>query len=158
MLRTAQFGLGLVLAAVASAAGAGPLEERNKQVAAGYLKVLSSGDISKIETFWADDLKWTIPQDPSISPLGGTYDRAGLRKLLAGFGRVMPNGATFTPIAMTAEGDRVAVEVVGDAQTPIGPFHNQYHFLFVIRDGKIVQGKEYADSLFMRTWGAKAGR
>ena len=47
------------------------------------------------------------------------------------------------------EGARVAAEVESNADTPAGPFHNRYHFLFEVRDGLVVVAKEYADSLYM---------
>jgi ketosteroid isomerase-like protein len=56
---------------------------------------------------------------------------------------------TYTITGPTAEGDRVAAEVEGSADTPAGPFHNRYHFLFELRGGLIVVAKEYADSLYM---------
>lgn len=147
-----------LLVSVAPAASAGGLEARNKAVAADYLKALGTGDAARIASFWADDIQWTIPQDPSLSRLAGVYDKAGLLKLLGGFKTMMPHGAVFTPIAMTAEGERVAVEAVSEARTPVGAFRNQYHFLLVFRDGKIAAGKEYADSLFMNDFRARVAR
>jgi len=48
---------------------------------------------------------------------------------------------------MTAEDDRVAVEVSGESIHASGkPYNNKYHFLLIIRDGKIIQLKEYMDT------------
>jgi ketosteroid isomerase-like protein len=48
---------------------------------------------------------------------------------------------------MTAENERVAVEVNGEAIHASGePYNNQYHFLLVIKNGKIVELKEYMDT------------
>jgi hypothetical protein len=49
---------------------------------------------------------------------------------------------------MTAEGDRVAVEAESKARLANGTlYHNRYHFLFVVRDGRIQVVKEYLDTL-----------
>ncbi|MEJ2623004.1 MAG: nuclear transport factor 2 family protein [Pseudolabrys sp.] len=59
---------------------------------------------------------------------------------------------------MTAEGDRVAAEVECSADTPAGPFHNRYHFLFALRDGLIVVATGYANSLYMHMFSKRAER
>ena len=49
---------------------------------------------------------------------------------------------------MTAEDDRVAVEAESMAKLVNGErYHNRYHFLFVLRDGRIQAVKEYLDTL-----------
>jgi ketosteroid isomerase-like protein len=128
------------------------IEIENKHIAENYLKALGAGDMDTIRNLLADDAQWIVPQDPSLSPVAGAHDRADLLKLIGNFKRRIPNGVTFTVIGMTAEGERVAVEATSQADTVVGPFHNQYHFLFVIRQGKIVIGKEYLDSLLMQNF------
>ena len=44
--------------------------------------------------------------------------------------------------------DHVAVEAESKATLVNGlPYHNRYHFLFVVRDGRIQVVKEYLDTL-----------
>ena len=48
---------------------------------------------------------------------------------------------------MTAEGDRVAVEAETYGEHVSGKtYNNFFHFLLVIRDGKIQEWKEYMDT------------
>ena len=48
---------------------------------------------------------------------------------------------------MTAEENRVAAEVNGEAVHASGEtYNNQYHFLLIIKDGKILELKEYMDT------------
>jgi ketosteroid isomerase-like protein len=48
---------------------------------------------------------------------------------------------------MTAEGERVAVEARSQGQHVSGALYsNDYHFLFVFRDGKLAVLKEYMDT------------
>jgi ketosteroid isomerase-like protein len=66
-----------------------------------------------------------------------------LRTIEAG----MPNGVRLTITGVTAEGDRVAVEMDADGVSATGlQYQNQYHDLLEIRDGKIVAGREYLDT------------
>jgi hypothetical protein len=54
---------------------------------------------------------------------------------------------TFRILNMTAEDDRVAVEAVSSGDHVSGQHYaNHYHFLFVVRDGKIAVMKEFMDT------------
>src|SRR3546814_15366407 len=50
-------------------------------------------------------------------------------------------------ISMTAEGDRVAYEAKGEMVFPDRVYSNSYHNLLVIRDGLIVEGREYMETM-----------
>jgi ketosteroid isomerase-like protein len=80
-------------------------------------------------------------------PFSGTNDKAGA---LAGMPAVLdlfPDGLQFEAKAMTAEGDRVAIEASSRGKTFRGDDYNQeYHFLMRAREGKIVEWKEYMDT------------
>jgi ketosteroid isomerase-like protein len=61
---------------------------------------------------------------------------------------LFPKGIRFEIRAMTAEGERVAVEAESFGTHASGlPYHNTYHFLVVVRDGKIRRFKEYMDTM-----------
>ena len=58
-----------------------------------------------------------------------------------------PEGLKFTILGLTAEADRVAIEAESDGMHVSGQrYQNQYHFLMRIRDGRIVELKEYMDT------------
>lgn len=126
--------------------------DANKDVIAKFFQLLGTSDVEGLKSFMAEDLQWVVPQDPSLTPLAGARDKAGWEQLYRGFLSKMPGGVRYDVLGMTAEGDRVAVEAESYADTPRGPFHNRYHFLFRLRDGKILLSKEYADSLFMHSF------
>jgi ketosteroid isomerase-like protein len=72
-------------------------------------------------------------------------------KLVEGFGERVAGPVTLTVEGVTAEGDRVAVEAQAHAALKNGRiYRNTYHFLFIFRDGKICQAKEYNDTLHAR--------
>jgi len=122
---------------------------RNKEILREFFALLGTPDIEGIKAFMAEDIQWVVPQDPSLSPLAGTRTKEQWEALYRGFLANMPAGVRYEIGGMTAEGDRVAVEAESHAETPRGHFNNRYHFLFELRDGKIVLAKEYADSLYM---------
>lgn len=60
----------------------------------------------------------------------------------------LPHGVRTTVTAMTAEGDRVAVEIEAYAETASGKvYRNHIHLLFETRGGRIYAVREYLDTL-----------
>ena len=105
-------------------------------------------DIDVIGAALTDDATWEIPADPSRLAVAGKMDRAGFLELIGGLGAALPGGVVLTPVGITAEGDRVAVEATGRGETADGyVYANRYHFLFELRGGKIASGKEFCDTL-----------
>ena len=64
-------------------------------------------------------------------------------------GKIVKGPIKLTIKRMTAEDDRVAFEAESDAEVVNGKhYHNLYHFLAVVRDGKIREMKEYHDTRY----------
>ena len=118
--------------------------ERNKQLAKAYLDAITRGDVEHIKQSLASDAVMCT----TGSTLGsGTYSAQDAVKFAAGAFAAFPTGLKMTVHAMTAEGDRVAVEAESHATHVSGtPYNNVYHFLFRIQDGKIKEFKEYSDT------------
>ena len=119
--------------------------ERNKQIVREFFAALSGADVAKLDALYAEDFElWTA----GTLPFSGTRGKA---EALAGMDFVaslFPKGIRFEIRAMTAEGERVAVEAESFGTHASGlPYHNTYHFLVVIRDGKIRRFKEYMDTM-----------
>lgn len=122
------------------------LEERNKEFVTRFMEVFSSGDIDGVLSSMTDDATWWVAG--TIPGISGTMDMAGFKELVSGIAESTTTGAIrLTPHAFTAEGDRVAVETESYAELKNGRvYNNRYHFLFVVRDGKIASVKEYLDT------------
>lgn len=120
--------------------------EQNKQTVKQFLEVFSSGNVAATMAMWADDATWWVA---GTMPISGTYDKAAFTTLLSGVASSCKGGAIkITPKAFTAEGERVAVEAESLAHTNNGrTYNNHYHFLFLVRDGKIAGVKEYLDTM-----------
>lgn len=119
--------------------------EQNKQTVRNFLEVFSSGDVAKTMAMMADTATWWVA---GTMPISGTYDKAAFAVLLSGISQNCTGPIKLTPKAFTAEGERVAVEVESLAHTNNGrTYNNHYHFLFLVRDGKIESVKEYLDTM-----------
>ncbi|WP_046495365.1 nuclear transport factor 2 family protein [Streptomyces odonnellii] len=121
--------------------------ETPKDVVVGFFADLNGGKYTEAYERVAPDVDfWIAGREWSI---GGRYDRKGVQAVLAE--KVAP--ALAAPIVaeivgITAEGKRVAVEVEAGGPTTSGAmYQNQFHFLFVVDDGKIVEAREYHDTL-----------
>ncbi len=112
--------------------------EENKALVRRYMQAVIDGDIGTIEALQHPDVKWWILG-------GGDMDRASFTAAVAG-GLIAADKRSVTITGMTAEGDRVAYEAESEMVFPDRVYRNQYHNLVVIRDGLIVEGREYMDT------------
>ncbi|WP_336971217.1 nuclear transport factor 2 family protein [Sphingobium aromaticiconvertens] len=112
--------------------------EANKMVARRYMRAVEEGDVATIEALQHPDCTWWI--------LGhGDMSRADfIASVKAGL--LTASKRTAQIVGITAEGDRVAVEVRGEMVFADRVYRNEYHNLLIIRDGQILSGKEYMDT------------
>lgn len=124
----------------------GSTEDRNKAVVTEFLEVFTSGDVDGILSRMTDDATWWVAGN--IPGISGTKDKNAFREMVSGIAESTTTGAIrLTPLAFTAEGERVAVETESYAELKNGRvYNNLYHFLFVVRDGKIAAVKEFLDT------------
>lgn len=120
------------------------LEQRNKQLVRDFFAIMNRGDVPSIVAAYADDGYLMTMGHTLIS---GRFTRAQIQAAAGQIYDVFPQGLEFTIDAMTAEGERVAVEAHSQGRHVSGALYsNEYHFLFVFRDGKLAVLKEYMDS------------
>ena len=118
--------------------------QQNKELTRAFISAIGRGDAAYIADSYADDGQLHTMGHTLIS---GTYDKATIREFAGSVLESFPDGITYTIHNMTAEEDRVAVETTGEGRHVSGkPYKNHYHFLFVWRDGKLLQLKEYMDT------------
>lgn len=121
--------------------------EANKKTVEQFLARFPRKDIAGLLGDMSEDCTWWIGGKPALFPLAGTKTKAQMAELLKGLILPMKNGLEMRLRAMTAEGERVAAEVESYGENPDGSiYNNEYHFLFLVRNGKIAQIKEYLDT------------
>lgn len=122
--------------------------ENNKQLVAEFFAHFKNKAVDQALAMMTDDATWWIGGKPELFPLCGLKTKAEMAALLNELVPGTEDGLAITPLAMIAEGDKVACEaksygVLGNGRV----YSNEYHFLLVLRDGKIAAVKEYLDTM-----------
>lgn len=122
------------------------VEETNKALVAEFMEVFSTGDVERILSYLADSATWWVAGE--LDGISGTKNKQEFGEMLAGLSTLTKTGAiSLTPLAWTAEGDRVAVETESYSELNSGRvYNNLYHFVFEVRDGRIERIKEFLDT------------
>lgn len=120
------------------------LEAANKARVEAFFDAMNRGDTRAIVDAYAEDGHvWTTGH----TLISGKYTKAQIREAAGAIFQSFPQGIRFTITGMTAEGERVAVEAESCGQHVSGKvYSNEYHFLFIFRDGQLVALKEYMDT------------
>jgi ketosteroid isomerase-like protein len=140
--------------------------EANKQVALAYVDAFNEGDLDAIGSLLADDFVWrtaiTGEGEAEVrpfqskefvgrpSPFVPVRQRQDTLEMLAPlFASDDSNRFRLRVVSVTAEDDRVAVEMEGDARNPLNgrSYGNIYFILMRVRDGKLHHYTEYQDTL-----------
>ena len=120
------------------------VEALNKQAVLDFFAALNSGDVPALLDTYADD-GYCLTMGRTL--ISGKFSKEQIRGAAGAIFDVFPKGIRFTVKAMTAEGERVAVEAESEGLHVSGKvYNNEYHFLFRFRDGKIIEYKEYMDT------------
>ena len=117
----------------------------NKQLARRFIDAISRGDIEAIQNSFAKDgTVWTI----GTLPISGTFTADQVTEASRRVLDLFPEGLEIKIKGMTAEDDRVAIEAESHGRHASGRIYaNVYHFLMRARDGKIVEWREYLDTM-----------
>jgi uncharacterized protein len=119
--------------------------EDNKNLVLGFFESMNAGNGAAVMNALADSATWWVAGN---FPLSGSKTKAQFGELMGQLAPKIEGALRVTPKACTAEGDRVAVEAESYGKMKNGKtYQNQYHFLFIVRDGKIQQVKEYLDTM-----------
>jgi len=122
--------------------------EANKEVVRELYRRMNARAFDEMWELFTPDARWGRGRHD-------TSDAPGVDRMRDVMVDPMPvfetGGIEFTLHSLTAEGDRVAAEVESHAPLVNGTvYHNHYHMLFVLRDGRIATVKEYADTAHAR--------
>jgi hypothetical protein len=135
--------------------------ENNKALARSFCETYTKGDWEALEALCAEDFRWLQPtsqrrQSPRLvgAPLlnaDGWTKAETLEIFRQTVERCVDRRFDLTPVSLTAEDDRVAVEAVGYAVNAANGrvYDNRYHHLFTCRGGKLAELREYQDTLLV---------
>ena len=123
------------------------IELQNKEVVSDFFERFSEGEIDAAFEMVSDDVGWWVPGD---LPFSGTKTKTEYLQVVAAIQTGFPGGLQLNPTSMIAEGNKVAVEVASYGDHVSGKtYTNKYHFLITIKDHKLVDVKEYMDTLHL---------
>lgn len=130
---------------MATEVGAESAEERNKQLVTEFMEVFGRGDVQDILSYMSENATWWV--GGTMEGISGTKDRQAFGEMLSGISASVNGGIQLRPLAWTCQGERVAVETESYAELHNGRvYNNLYHFVFVVKDGKIECVKEFLDT------------
>jgi ketosteroid isomerase-like protein len=109
--------------------------ETAKAIVRRFLGAVESGDEAVIEALQAPTCTWWIL---GSGPMTRTEYTDAVKSML-----LTADRRRVTIIGCIAEGNTVAAEIESEMHFGNRVYRNQYHDLFVIRDGVIVHGREY---------------
>ena len=118
-----------------------------EEVVRAYYADVSAGRFAEAIALLAPDATtWILGE--GHWPLGGHHDLASLGEIHARVAERFPEGLTLRIDALTVEGERVALEAESYGVRADGKVYcNQYHYLIIVRDGLIIERREYLDTI-----------
>ncbi len=120
-------------------------ESENRNTILKLSEIISSGQADRMADLLCEDLVWQTMRKKNPTVLNKAGIIAALKKEAA----LMKEGRyRFWIKSMTVEDNRVAAEAEGHGTLPDGSYYQQiYHMLFVLRDGKVAEAREYYDAV-----------
>ena len=120
--------------------------EKNKQLVEAFYEAGARGDMDSCFALLADEIRWT---NIGTTKFSGTFvgKQALVEQLLGPLFGQLKAGITSVIENLIAEGDFVVAQTAGTAETQDGkPYNNSYCQVIKIKEGKIVDVKEYLDT------------
>ena len=116
--------------------------EASRQVVTQFLDRFNAGDFDAAFALMADDATWWLPTDV---PGGMTMSKRAMHASMGTLGDAFRESPKMVRGRVTAEDDRVSVEQHSRGGVTRGgaSYANDYHMLFQLRDGLIVEVREY---------------
>jgi ketosteroid isomerase-like protein len=119
----------------------------NKRIALDFLEHCFGGRTDQALALLATEASRWVLGAPDKLGVSGTRQGERLAAFLRKVHRGFPDGLEASFDGVTAEGERVAVEVTAVARLHGGgTYRNSYHFLLQVRDGKVLRVREYMDT------------
>lgn len=121
--------------------------EANKQAALRIIAATAAHDAAVFDELLCDDATFWTCGKPHLFPAAGRKTRAEIVAYMA-TPSPFDGGGVYRLGTVIAEGDHVMVESYNGGKSFDGrDYENTYIYLFTFRDGKVLEMKEYFDTL-----------
>lgn len=119
----------------------------HKQLVSRFFASFTESDIDGVLSLLDDDVRWRMMGQQGGLPISGEMDKQGIKDLMISVKELMVGQLMMTTKAWTIDDNRVAVEVESLGELKNGKrYNNLYHYLIIVKDGRIETIKEYADT------------
>jgi len=124
-----------------------PEMTENKEIVTSFFENVTAGDIDGAFELVSDEVSWWVP---GTLPFSGTKTKSEYMAIVGQITKGFPTGFELKVTGMIEENDQVAAEVISNGTHMNGrQYNNRYHFLIRIKDSKMVDVKEYMDTLHL---------
>ena len=123
----------------------------NEQAVLDFFAALSTGDLDVLVPHLHEDASW----EPMLKDIPGAGRHHPRDQIINGFlapirGAFRPGDPKVHVDVLVSDGDRVMVESHSTGQRADGkPYENRYAWAFELRGGKVLNIREYMDSLYV---------
>ncbi|SHO53407.1 nuclear transport factor 2 family protein [Desulfopila aestuarii] len=125
--------------------------EHNKEKVREFFQRFVAADVQGALSLLDESVVWRAMGRDGGLPMSGEMDKAAIADLIVAVKDAFPDSMNLTPIGWTAEGGRVAVEMESFGIKGNGTvYNNLYHFLVIMKEGKIALVKEYMDTCHVK--------
>jgi uncharacterized protein len=119
--------------------------DQNRDLVLEWFEALVRGDAETALSLMHDDFRYWLPGN---MPASGWHDTEGFLGTTKVLGDVVAGPETMKIGDVVAEGDRVLIEAESDMPLVNGGRYNNFYVMATrVRDGKVVELKEFADTL-----------
>lgn len=119
--------------------------EQNRGIALRFLVGLVTADRETVALLMHDDFRYWLGGN---MPASGWHDRDGFFRTTQVLADVVAGPPSMKLGDVVAEGDRVLIEAESDIPLANGTRYNNYYVMAMrVADGKVLELKEYADTL-----------
>jgi len=120
----------------------------NKNLVRRFLSYFEKGGINELLDMMSNEATWWVNGKPHLFAFAGLKTKAEMRPALDDLFAFFNGGLKMELKSLIGEGDMVAVEARSDGVTKSGKhYQNEYHILFRLRNGEIVEVREYTDPM-----------
>ncbi|WP_137173168.1 nuclear transport factor 2 family protein [Massilia sp. HP4] len=120
----------------------------NKDLVRRFLSHFENGVANELLDMMSNEATWWVNGKPHVFAFAGLKSRAEMRPALDALFAFFEGGLRMELKSLIGEGDTVAVEARSDGVTKGGKHYgNEYHILFRVLQGEIVEIREYTDPM-----------
>lgn len=119
----------------------------HKQIVTEFFARFVKSDIDGLLSMLDEQVVWKMMGQQGGLPVSSEMNKEGIAGLMQSVREIVAGPLNMFPKGWTIDSDRIAVEVESVAVLNNGrQYNNLYHYLIVMKNGKITTIKEYADT------------